>query len=95
MLKKTQQNADDNRRFPFMSYPLFDNSVQGVTNGNYTLPIGTRVVFDIEQNRNAGGGGEQRTSILTAYYLYVVKHILTGKNFLMQKMLRELLKIIA
>ena len=68
-VKKDPVKCRSNRRFPFMSYPLFDNSVQGVTNGNYTLPIGTRVVFDIEQNRNMGGGGEQRTSILTHVFV--------------------------
>ena len=63
-VKVDPQDAGQSRTYPFMSYPLFDNSVQGVTNGNYTLPIGTRVIFDIEQNRIGGTGGEQRTSIL-------------------------------
>ena len=54
-VKKDPAIANENHRFPFMSYPLFDTSVQGVANGNYTLPVGSRVIFNIEQNRDGRG----------------------------------------
>jgi len=57
--------ADDNNEYPMLAYPLFDNSVTGLTNGNYDLPIGSEVRIDVVQLRQGlNTSCELRESIL-------------------------------
>ena len=60
--------ANDSNRYPMLAYPLFDDTVPGLTNGNYDLPVGSEVRITVDQNRQGVGAGvgacERRTSIL-------------------------------
>jgi len=79
-------SAGQNHRYPLMAYPLFDTKTT-FTNGNYDLPIGTKVVIEIEQIREGRNRScELRTSIISHEFVcsqdYTTwEDFVNGENF--------------
>ena len=64
-VKANPVSAGTTGKYPMLAYPLFDTTIVGSTNGNYDLPVGTKVIINVEQFRQGRGGKcELRTSIL-------------------------------